>query len=377
MDKSADVIKLILEHQDRIWAAWLSAGGALVVALLGTITSLVLAARQRRSQKELEERQVDAARKLEELKASLTDRGAESDARRAYEYEARKRLYEQAEPLIFQLLEAAEAALARIQNIAAMCRQGRLDSGGGSGWLASDGYYRTSTAYLLLSPLAFFRILRSRVTMIDLSLDKRIETFYLLAKMLHFTFSADFRLASSGTPLVYTPFDGATAEHVQAKPEIYRRQGMAQGIVETIVGELISRSGNGGEAVMGYGELEERIRTGPASHAHLQILLDLLSTFHPSSSPVLWRILVTQAYLYTALLAVGRSPTARDEAWDQLAKLAQSDYAWSASVAEAATRDDPFTAAQEYLELCFIRANMAVSSGRLQTRARPGGLAEV
>src|ERR1700688_1501373 len=50
----------------------------------------------------------------------------ETDARREYEYEARKRLYEECEPLIFQTLESAEVARRRVRSIARKSCNGTL-----------------------------------------------------------------------------------------------------------------------------------------------------------------------------------------------------------------------------------------------------------
>lgn len=55
---------------------------------------------------------------LENLKSELAKQQAEQDAQRDYEYEARKRLYQECEPLLFQLIEASETALNHIKDIA-------------------------------------------------------------------------------------------------------------------------------------------------------------------------------------------------------------------------------------------------------------------
>ena len=48
----------------------------------------------------------------------LNKRKSEQDARRDYEYEARKRLYQECEPLFFKLVETSETALTHIKNMA-------------------------------------------------------------------------------------------------------------------------------------------------------------------------------------------------------------------------------------------------------------------
>ena len=58
------------------------------------------------------------AHELESLKADLAEKQAEKNARRDYLYEARKRLYQEYEPLLFQLVELSESALKRIYALA-------------------------------------------------------------------------------------------------------------------------------------------------------------------------------------------------------------------------------------------------------------------
>jgi len=77
----------------KIIAALIAAAASLIVSIIGTLWG-------RKNQKD-----------LETLKSELADERAESDARRDYEYDARKRLYEECEPLLFQLIELSENAL--------------------------------------------------------------------------------------------------------------------------------------------------------------------------------------------------------------------------------------------------------------------------
>src|SRR5258706_56753 len=75
----------------------------------------------------------------------------------ACEYDARKRLYEEVEPLLFQLFENANHALNRIRNLARASRDGQLES-----WLAQQGdsYYLRSTLHSFLVPLASIHLIR-------------------------------------------------------------------------------------------------------------------------------------------------------------------------------------------------------------------------
>jgi hypothetical protein len=55
---------------------------------------------------------------LEKIKNDLEIKKDEQAARRDYEYEARKRLYQECEPILFQFVELSESALKRIYALA-------------------------------------------------------------------------------------------------------------------------------------------------------------------------------------------------------------------------------------------------------------------
>lgn len=76
---------------------------SIIVAIVAALSSLVVAGISYFSARK-------NAHDLESLKARLVEEQAEKNARRDYEYEARKRLYQQYEPLLFQLVELSESA---------------------------------------------------------------------------------------------------------------------------------------------------------------------------------------------------------------------------------------------------------------------------
>src|ERR1700741_4790112 len=75
------------------------------------------------------------ARWLERHRSALQDAASARTARRDYEYDARKRLYKEVEPLLFQLFEASEHSYFRVKSLARTCRNGNLGKGPAS-WTA-------------------------------------------------------------------------------------------------------------------------------------------------------------------------------------------------------------------------------------------------
>ena len=178
----------------------------------------------RRLQANLKEMERQTAEHIASLENQLAEKKAEHDAEREYEYEARKRLYKEAEPVLFRLGEAAENALYRVISLARTARNGNLGSTDRS-WLSEPGYYMASTIYNLLAPAAVFRLLQERLTLVDLGVDSRIQMQYLLAKIHYLSFTEDFALANTEPKLVYMPFADDWKTKRTKNPGQYWRQG--------------------------------------------------------------------------------------------------------------------------------------------------------
>jgi hypothetical protein len=273
-----------------VLAAAITAAASLVVALASIVSS-------RRS-----------TERVARLAAELAEEKSSRDARRDYEYEARKRLYDQCDPLLFQFFELAEDAGRRVKSLARSCRDGNLRPDG-SGWLEKQGYYFQSTAYHLLAPIAAIRILQRRLTAVDLALDPRLDIEYRLLRLLSRSFTEDHALARQVPELEYDPdaADEGTADRevlLVRRPAVYVRQGIYRGVLEQVAESLIMRD-HDGDRLLSFGEfVEERGREGSRLHRAGSLLRDLLIGFHPTTRPVLWRILVTQFLLYETMKGV-------------------------------------------------------------------------
>jgi hypothetical protein len=240
-------------------------------------------------------------RSLETLKSDLAKKQAEQDARRDYEYEARKRLYHECEPLLFQLIESSEAALNHIRGIAARVKSADEP-------LYSESYYLKTTMYRLLLPCAIFKLITTRLTMVDLQIDRVIYTQYVLAKAIYLSYTDDFRLARLVKRLKYDPYVDDWQEKRKQNPQKYRRQGFASGRLDNALDALIIDDEKTGYRFVSFGQFEEKFKTLQEEdvNSSLGTARDLFFEFHPSTRPVLWRILIAQALLYRGILEFSR-----------------------------------------------------------------------
>ncbi|SRR6266568_4854140 len=173
--------------------------------------------------------------RIAQLQDRLTEARSERGARRDYMYEARKRLYSDFQPVLFQMVERCDGALNRIRDgIAGGAREGRIlwPSRLGEDW-TGDPYHMISTAWDLLAPLAFFRMGQQKLTGLDLSVDAVIRWQYRLAKELYTTWTMGNELASQDPALPYEDAEPA------------RRQHLLSGHLENVIDCLIRADENG------------------------------------------------------------------------------------------------------------------------------------
>lgn len=303
---------------------------ALLMAVFSLLASLTVAAFTARQ-----------ARRLEELRNRLAGERREKDARLDYEYEARRRLYRELEPLLFQLREESEAAWYRLLDIAKHARCGELDPEKDDGLLAHhDRYLMLSTVYQLFVPAVVVRLIKEKLTMVDLAVEPRLRTQYELAKLLYRSYSDDTALAEIDPKLEYLPSVEDYETRRRENPAVYWRQGLQQKDLERIVEALTTDNGRA-KRPLTFGEFMRRDKSD------LQVLFDILERFHPAERPVLWRVLIVQAHLFRAFASA--SPDDERTRVRFFSAEEQQGFSWQVPDEKRAFAV-PFAVAEAYLD---------------------------
>jgi hypothetical protein len=296
--------------------ALIAAAASVVVA----VVSAMLAARAGRRVSELDARlerqRVELEGELSKqqllLSSRLEEQRSARSARRDYEYEARKRLYAECEPLLFEALELARGGRHRVLSLARSARRNAIRPDG-TGWLSAPGYYFQSTTYLLLAPVTTSRILQRRLTQIDLSLEPRLRLQYELLKLLFLVFTDDHDLAAAAPALPYDPDRADPGEPDREKllaeePQVYGRQGFYLGMLEVIAERLVVRTETTARC-RSFGEFLSDLDDPKSGVAELvPVFQEVFGGFHPLRAPALWRVLMAQYLLYEAFLQTQRWP---------------------------------------------------------------------
>ena len=301
----------------------------------------------------MEARQAESNKKLEDLRFALTEAHDESSARRTYEFEARKRLYSELDPLLFQLREQSESALFRIYGLAKSARSGRLVAEGASKGEnrlhEGSGSYLPSTLYRFMVPLATYRLCQQRLTAVDLSLDDALRQQYLLAKML-------YRSWSDGDEIAEIAVDGRNRlpydpDRKSSDLAVCTQQHLSVQKIERIIEALIvqqkleetPRCATLGEFFRAYESRE------PTFFGAVEPLRALFVAFNPGSRPVLWRLMNVHAYLYAGLSGHAHTIESLESVFDD---EDQRRLCWTDTEQQSdgeRTVDEPLLAARTYL----------------------------
>jgi hypothetical protein len=271
-------------------SSWVPAIGAAIAAIGGFIVAFYQAQQKRQADKKLSESDRDRAR----LVAELDEARDQANAQRAYEFEARKRLYKELQPLLFQLKEQSENARWRIGGLAESAREGRLYPRKRNRLREDSPSYLPSTLYRFMAPLVSYRLCQRKLTTVDLSLDEQLDMKYRLAKMLYRTWSDGGEIADC------QPLPNYAADRKKSNISLQK--------IERIIEAMTFEDGSGDSIrCLTLGEFLGRYEDpGSLLCSAIEPLKEIFIDFSPESRPVLWRMLIVHAHLYAALSSPGQ-----------------------------------------------------------------------
>jgi hypothetical protein len=210
-----------------------------------------------------------------------------------------------------------------------------------------------STIYTLLAPAAVYKLIQRRLTFVDLSVEPRVRSQYNLAKLISWSFTDDFEFARYEPDLPYNPNVPNWNQLRVKNPEQYWRQGIPVGRLDIAAEGLLIREGSGPLRLKSFGEFEAEYY-GQNSPSGFDILTDMFVGFHPESRPVLWRMLVSQAHIYEALLEASQKGVAEQAV--SVRSFSQSSrgyFDWRSKIHGATDEEvlwEPFAVATAYLK---------------------------
>jgi len=261
----------------------------IIISLLGTATSIAVAIYSAMVSNR-------NSKKLELLKNNLEQEKADKNAKRDYEYEAKKRLYQAYEPLFFQLSELSEIALSRLEGMAKNYKEGLFKSE----WEGFNSYYFKETVYKLFAPLAIIKLINDKLTTIDLSIDENLSCQYGLLKTLYFSLQEDGKLASIIGDLDYL---NKWKENYRTDLAEVDRQAINLSELDKITKLFVSEK-NGNHSLLEIGDFEDLLieKSNPKIQRSVNVIEKLFKNFSPEKKRVLWTLLLSHACIYKILI---------------------------------------------------------------------------
>ncbi|GIG62575.1 hypothetical protein Lfu02_69470 [Longispora fulva] len=279
----------------------LTAGTATLSALLALVSAGYVSRATRRT-----------SRELEVLKVSLARESAEEQSRREYEYAARKRIYDEAEPLIIKLADSCDFAASRIIDLADGRRWPELRATRdiNAFWMLSRSSEVISLARALLEPLALHTLLTEKLTLVDLSYDQRVSEIYTLARAAYQVHLDDYVIAAIDPALRYDPVVPGWRQKRAADPATYWWQGLTRGRLDPAIELCIHRDAG---RLTTREEFESRYlelyaSPGDSRVKSLGLFCNPLYNFRPQDRPTYWRMLMCQLLIYRRISLRSRLP---------------------------------------------------------------------
>jgi hypothetical protein len=273
---------------------------AALAAILGIIVNAILTLKNRTIQRE-----------LEEFKTEMQAISANRTALLGYQYEARKRLYAECEPLFFQMSESSQEALEAIARLSRENIWTKLlptlqnTEDAGKPWMINKSSDLISIMYSFYRPLVIYCLLREKMTIVDYSLDSAVSYRYDLARILFTSLYDDEEIAKIEPIIPYYPIVDNWRKKRIENPAMHWWQGVTRGRLDRILQMLIVADENGKRPIT-FGEFEDlylhTLESGSSENQKtLGVAANALYGFTPDSRPVFWRILMIQAHVHLAL----------------------------------------------------------------------------
>ncbi len=279
-------------------------------------------------------------------------------------------MYQHFEPLLFLLQENAVSASVRIHEIAKYNKEGTISEK--FNWFSDNSYYLKNTIYKLLLPISIFKLMQRQLTMYDIEIIPVFLVYYNLAKALYFSFANDFDLARSSPRIEYDPdFDDDLDEKFKNESK-YQRQGLYIGEID-ILSESLIVSESGFNRLISFGEFEYKFWNNPVFgedplDKYFEKIKYVFLNFHPRNRPVLWRILLTQYYIYCAIIKIQKIKTEDNPDFRVLEKMSSQNrfkFDWRNQQDRFSDTDaivNPFEAVENFIQNSDIKIYFNINS---------------
>lgn len=295
--------------------------------------------------------------------------------------EARKRLYEEFEPLLPQLNELSQNAYAQIRDLAKDARNANLEPRTGKlsinipkdknkyeVYQNTEEYrdklsYITYNAYRLFAPLGIIRIMRRiKLGFFDLTINPYFKQLSDLADILYSIPGEDFRgsrVVQDLRRFSHVPYQNKEiVEHPNIETKLQEVRRMLDTFAEGLF--ISDASETQKKRMMTYGEFYDACydpNTKSSTSDAFYRFRNLMEPFHPRDQPELWILLLSLAHIYRLIAKVYEAQNILKIEIGQHIAIPQNErihFDWRqqkerSGIADAAVLKYPFEEAEKYV----------------------------
>jgi len=252
-----DVVQATEQSSDSIWSDFLQDSKVITALIAAAVTIAINLASK-----------LLFDRRLEKLKAELSQQHSQNEAKIKYEFEAKSRLYNAIGTLRFQLLLAARDAASQISGY-----------GAGRRWLiTTKNYYGQSTLYKLILPISLCQKIEAQISYADFSVDSGAIDLLRFKRAIYTAFT-------SGKSILQHP--DANWEHEEQ--HVFRHS------LDNIALSLINEDDEN-KAVIPLSSFA-KFTSSKGGYSKISPLPELFADFTIERKPLLWCRLVLYGYL--------------------------------------------------------------------------------
>lgn len=140
--------------------------------------------------------------------------------------------------------------------------------------------------------MAYYRLMSQRMSALDVTLEPLIGRKFMLLGIYSRILSSHFELAEvPDFKLDYDPY--ASPQPEKPVPAVHSMQGLVRGDIEDLVAAMLKEVDGRPITPLEWTEFDKAAaRTGSPVNEAIKPVAELLSSFHPSRKPILWRELI-------------------------------------------------------------------------------------
>lgn len=172
-------------------------------------------------------------------------------------------------------------------------------------------------------PISIFNLIRKKLTLVDIRLDRELFVQYTLLKILYYSFQEEYKLAKKRKTGYDIRYFNEWENEYRMPSGNFNREGIASSYLDRLAKAFIKEEGNL-KKIIDYEEFETLVQEeDPETLRLLDTGIKLFKNFKVDERPVLWTLLTVNACIYYILIELKGNPNA---SYDEITKILEDFF---------------------------------------------------